>query len=337
MSTRIRYETLTGQQKAAVFMLAISEEQAAELFAKLDMDEVRDISQTMSKLGRVDSEVVELLFEEFRVRLRTGGGVAGGYETTEKLLSRFLEAERVEAIMEEIRGPAGRTVWDKLGNIDEAVLSAYLRNEYPQTVAVVLSRMEPSHAARVLATLPEELALDAVMRMLRMDVVQKDILSDVEKTLRAEFVSNLAKTSRRDNHEIMAEIFNHFDKVTESRIMGELDRVNREAADRIRSLMFTFEDLAKVDPQSTQLLIRRAGPDRLTLALKGGDERVREHFLANMSERAGKMLRDSMKGMGPVRLRDVEEAQQFLVNLAKELAAAGEIALNASTDEELVY
>src|SRR5690606_37283325 len=112
-------------------MLAISEDQAAELFAKLDMDEVRDISQTMSKLGRVDSEVVELLFEEFRVRLRTGGGVAGGFETTEKLLGRFLDADRVETIMEEIRGPAGRTVWDKLGNVDEAVLSAYLRNEYP--------------------------------------------------------------------------------------------------------------------------------------------------------------------------------------------------------------
>jgi flagellar motor switch protein FliG len=114
--------------------------------------------------------------------------------------------------MEEIRGPAGRTVWDKLGNVNEQVLASYLKNEYPQTVAVVLSRIEPAHAARVLANLPDDFSVEVVMRMLRMEVVQKDILQDVERTLRAEFMSNLARTNRRDNHEVMAEIFNYFDR-----------------------------------------------------------------------------------------------------------------------------
>src|SRR5690606_34067034 len=120
-------------------------------------------------------------------------------------LTKVLGAEKVGQIMEEIRGPAGRTMWDKLGNVSEQVLATYLKNEYPQTVAVVLSKVKPDHAARVLAILPENFAMEVVMRMLRMETVQKEVLEDVEKTLRNEFMSNLARTQRRDAHEMMAD------------------------------------------------------------------------------------------------------------------------------------
>jgi flagellar motor switch protein FliG len=239
--------------------------------------------------------------------------------------------------MEEIRGPAGRTVWDKLGNVNETVLASYLKNEYPQTVAVVLSRIEPAHAARVLANLPDDFAVEVVMRMLRMEVVQKEILADVERTLRAEFMSNLARTSRRDNHEVMAEIFNFFDRNTESRFVTLLEERNKEAADRIRALMFTFEDLVKLDAAGIQTVLRNAGNDRISMALKGASEKLRELFFANMSERGGKILREEMAAMGPVRLRDVDEAQQFIVNMAKQLAASGEIFMADGREDELVY
>jgi flagellar motor switch protein FliG len=240
--------------------------------------------------------------------------------------------------MEEIRGPAGRNMWEKLSNVQEQVLANYLKNEYPQTVAVVLSKLKPEHAARVLAILPEESALDVVTRMLRMEAVQKDVLERVENTLRTEFMSNLSQTRRRDAHEVMAEIFNNFDRQTETRFLTTLEEQNRESAERIKQLMFTFDDLVKLDTGSAQTLMRHVDKDKLGIALKGATDAVRQFFLSNMSTRAAKMLVDEMKAIGPVRLRDVDEAQALLVNLAKDLAAKGEIMIAKNrADEELVY
>ena len=330
-------DQLSGAEKASIMMLALSEADVARLLALLDHHEVMEISQTMAVLGRVESGIVEQLLVEFGQRLAGNGGVMGGFDATEKLLLRALDPGRAEAIMQEIRGPAGRTVWDKLAHVNETVLASYLKNEYPQTAAVVLTRIDAAHAARVLTHLPDDFATEVVIRMLRMEVVQRDIVADVERTLRAEFMSNLARTNRRDNHELMAEIFNYFDRSTEARFITALEERNKETADRIRALMFTFEDLAKLDPSGIQTLMRSAGNDRITVALKGASEQLRDLFLKNMSERAAKILRDDMQAMGPVRLRDVEEAQQFLVNMAKELAASGEIVLADGKDDELVY
>jgi flagellar motor switch protein FliG len=155
--------------------------------------------------------------------------------------------------------------------------------------------------------------------------------------LRTEFMSSLSQTRRRDAHEVMAEIFNNFDRKTETRFMTSLEVANREAAERIKTLMFTFDDLVRLDAGSSQTLMRHVDKDKLGIALKGATETVREFFLKNMSSRAAKMLVDDMQALGPVRLRDVDEAQTLLVNLAKDLAAKGEIVLSKSRDEELVY
>jgi flagellar motor switch protein FliG len=331
------YLRLSGPEKAAVLMLSLGEEQARHVFERLDLEEIKEIGQIMSSLGTIGSEVVERLMQDFVGQLHKSGAVIGSFEATERLLGSILDREQVGQIMEEIRGPAGRTVWDKLGNVNEAVLASYLKNEYPQTVAVVLSKIRPDHAARVLSNLPDDLAIEVVMRMLRMEVVQKEILSDVERTLRAEFMSNLARTNRRDNHEVMAEIFNYFDRATETRFMGLLEDRNKEAADRVRQLMFTFDDLARLDPAGIQTLIRTVGNDRLAVALKGATERLRELFFSNMSERFARILKEDMESMGPVRLRDVDEAQMFMVNTAKELASTGEIFVADGKEAELVY
>jgi flagellar motor switch protein FliG len=229
-------------------------------------------------------------------------------------------------------------MWDKLANVNETVLANYLKNEYPQTVSVVLSKIKPEHAARVLAALPEEFALEVVQRMLRMESVQKDILDKVEQTLRVEFMSNLARTAKRDSHEHMAEIFNNFDRQTESRFVTALEEYNRDSAERIKALMFTFEDLGKLDPGSIQTLLRNVEKDKLALALKGATDSLRDTFFSNMSERAGKILREDMEAMGPVRLKDVDEAQMRMVNVAKDLANKGEIMIaGGSSEDELIY
>jgi flagellar motor switch protein FliG len=328
---------MNGPQKAAAFMLAVGEEHASKLFAMMHEDEIRDISQAMASLGTVPAVAVEELAREFTDSIGQTGNLVGSWETTERMLLRTLPRERVSQIMEEIRGPAGRTMWDKLGNVNEAVLANYLKNEYPQTVAVVLTKVKSEHAARVLSMLPESFAMEVVMRMLRMESVQKEALEGVEKTLKAEFMSNLARAQRRDAHEMMAEIFNNLDRQSESRILAALEERNRDAAERIRSLMFTFDDLVRLDGMGVQVLIRNVPKEQLLLALKGASEALRDLFLKNMSERAGKMFKEDLAGLGPVRLREVDEAQAAVVVMAKDLAAQGQITLQEGREDEMVY
>ena len=332
------YRSLTGPQKAAILMLSLGEEQSSRIFAMMDDEEIKEISQTMANLGTVSSNLVERLFVEFAEMFSQTGSLVGSFDSTERLLSKVLDKDRVDSIMEEIRGPAGRTMWDKLGNVNEQVLANYLKNEYPQTVAVVLSKVKAEHAARVLALLPENFAMEVIMRMLRMEAVQKEVLDGVERTLRNEFITSLARTARRDAHEMMADIFNSLDRNAENRFMSALEERNRESAERIKGLMFTFEDLVRIDMAGIQTLLRSIEKDKLALALKGASDPIKELFFKNMSERAGKMLRDDMDSLGPVRLRDVDTAQGAVVQMAKELAASGQIVISEGREEdEMVY
>src|ERR1700728_60796 len=241
---------LSGPERVAVLMLALGEQHGAKIWSMLDDDELRQISIVMSTVGTVEAQLVENLLLEFVSRMSASGAIMGNYDATERLLQQYLPPERVGNIMDEIRGPAGRNMWEKLSNVQEEMLANYLKNEYPQTVAVVLSKIGPEHAARVLAILPEELALDVINRMLRMESVQKEVLERVEQTLRTEFMSSLSATRRRDAHEVMAEIFNNFDRQTETRVLTALEEENRESAERIKTLMFTFDDLIRLDPAS---------------------------------------------------------------------------------------
>jgi flagellar motor switch protein FliG len=332
------YRKLTGAQKTAIIMMSIDEENATKLFGLLSDEEIKEISNTMATLGTVSAETVERLFVDFVESMSNSGVVIGNFDSTERLLMKALGKDRVDSIMEDIRGPAGRTTWDKLGNVNEEILATFLKNEYPQTIALVLSKIKADHAARVLSVFPEELATDVILRMLGMEAVRKEVLDGVEKTLRLEFMSNLAKTQRRDTHEVMADIFNNFDRNTESKFMGMLEQKNGEAAERIRALMFTFEDLKKIDANGVQALLRVVPKDKLAIAMKGASEAIKDLFFKNMSERASKLLREDMEAMGPVRLKDVDEAQMAVVQVAKDLAAKGEIVIAGDTGEDqLVY
>jgi flagellar motor switch protein FliG len=218
------------------------------------------------------------------------------------------------------------------------MLAAFLQKEYPQTVAVVMTKIAADHAARVLALLPDGFANEVIQRMLRMEAIQKEVLEDIEKTMRVEFMTNLARTQRRDSHEIMAEIFNNLDRSAEARFMGSLEKSKPESAEKIRSLMFTFEDLGKLDPAAIQTLIRACDKEKLPIALKGSTETMRDLFFSNMSERAAKIMKEDIAAMGPVRLKDVEESQQYIVNTAKDLESRGELVLSkGSKTEEMIY
>ena len=292
-------------------MLALGEEQCTRLFGMMHEDEIKDISSAMAQLGAVRADVVERLCIDFADSMGSAGNLVGSYRK-----------HRAAAAESRCRATARRRSWRKSAAppaapcgtssamCNEAVLANYLKNEYPQTVAVVLSKVRPEHAARVLTLLPDSFAMEVVMRMLRMESVQKDVLDGVERTLRAEFMSNLARSTRRDAHEMMADIFNNLDRQSETRFLAALEERNREAAERIKSLMFTFDDLQRLTPAG--------GADAAALG--------REGQAADRAEgRVGKAARpvpqaacrnaparccsDDIEALGPVRLRDVDEAQ----------------------------
>src|SRR3954465_1859755 len=227
---------LTGDEKAAVLLLSLGPDFGRPILEELDEMEIKVLSRTMVRMGPITQEMLDSLFAEFVTTISSNGSVAGNSDSKQRLLLSFLPPDRVDAIMEEIRGPAGRNMWEKLSNVQEDVLASYLKNENPQTIAVVLSKIATAHSGKVRAALPEELAMEVVQRMLSLDPVQKEILEKIETTLRTEFMSTLSTTKRRDSHEQMAEIFNSFDRQTEARFITTLEERDRDGADRIKAL-----------------------------------------------------------------------------------------------------
>ncbi|NGM37500.1 flagellar motor switch protein FliG [Methylobacterium sp. DB0501] len=332
------FAEMPGTQRAAALLLLLGEEDGAPIWRMLEEEEIKKVSHAMVQLGSLEAEVVEHLIIDFVSRLSASGGITSSFERTESLLLKIFPPEQVAVIMAEVKGASGRRVWASLTQIDPEILASFLRNEYPQTVAVILSRVRSDYAARVLTILPEDFAIDVLNRMLRMETVQKEALRHIEEILRVEFVSTIAQTTRRDAHELLADVFNAFDRQTEIRFLAALDQANRGSAKKIRQLMFTFDDLMKLDAGSVQTLMRSVDRDVLARALKGASDPVRAFFFANMSSRAAKNMQDEMGSLGPIRLKEVDEAQSKMTDLAKDLAEKGEIMIaKNSAEEELVY
>lgn len=324
----VKNSKISGPKKAAIMLLAMGEQRAAQLFSFMDDYEIRDLSREMASLQKVPAEDMDSVITEFSDTVGgDGAGAVGGWGTTERYLKSFLKEDRVKELMDEMRGPAGRTMWEKLANVSEEILANYLVNEYPQTVAVIISKIKPSHAAKVLSVLPEDLAIEVMQRILVMDSVPREVLAAVEDSLKTEFMRSLAQKNTKDTHETMAEIFNNFDRGNEQRFMGILEKSNPDDAQKIRELMFTFDDISKTDDKGLQTILRDVDKDVLALALKGAKADLRDRFLSNMSERAAKILREDMENMGPVKVKDVDEAQMKIVVVAKNLADKGEIVI----------
>jgi flagellar motor switch protein FliG len=324
---------ISGLKKAAIMMLAMGEQRAAGIFAQLDDYEIRDLSREMANLQKVQADEMDAVLHEFTEAVgNDSAGAVGGWSTTERYLRSFMKEDRVKELMDEMRGPAGRTMWEKLANVSEEILANYLVNEYPQTVAVIISKIKPSHAAKVISVLPEDLATEVMQRVLVMDSVPREVLAAVEDSLKTEFMRSLAQKNTKDTHETLAEIFNNFDRANEQRFMSLLEKSNPEDAQMIRELMFTFDDIAKTDDKGLQTILRDVDKDVLALALKGAKPELRERFLGNMSERAAKILREDMNNMGPVKVKDVDEAQLKIVSIAKSLADSGEIVVVTDGD-----
>jgi flagellar motor switch protein FliG len=324
---------LNGAQKVAIVLLSMTEENATKVFSLMTEEEIKEVSHAMSRLGAISPEVVDRLLSQLQTDLSENSAFLGNLHNTEKLLNKVLEEDRVQSLMDEIRGPQGRNTWEKLGNVSEETLALYFRNEHPQTAALVLSKLTPQQAALVLSLLPDSFAFEVINRILNIGNVNNEILDKVEKVLRVEFISTIGRSQQHGSLELLAEIFNSLDRNSESKYMSMLEKNIPEAANRIKDLMFTFEDLIKVDQRGIQKLLRNVEKSRLTMALKGVDENVQKVILSSMSQRAAKIILEDIAVLGSVRVKDVDAARAEIVNIAKSLIAAGEIDVVADKDE----
>lgn len=329
---------IRGVEKAAILMMILNENIASKVFSALEDDEIREISQAMATLGSIASDTIEEVIGDFNSEINETLSFVGNIQSTERFLRKIMGRDKVDSILEDIRGPAGRNIWDKLGNVSEELLANYIKNEYPQTAALILSKLGPTQTANVLNSLSPEFAFEIMKRMVTLDTIKKEVLERVEKTLRADFISSLTKAQKQDNDQVIAEIFNNFDRSTESKFMGMFEEYSTEIADKIKSLMFTFEDIKKLDDAGLQAVLKVADKNKLTYALKGASQTIRDLFIKNMSQRASKILLEEIEGMGPVRLKEVEEAQSSIISVIKDLINKGEIEIKSSDDsDQLVY
>ncbi len=330
----IAVSSFSGIERASILMMSLDDEVAAKIFALMTEDEIRLISQSMSSLGKVDPGQVEGLLTEFTEEVSSGKTIIGDLSSAKKILSKALGADKVESILGDIAGPMGRDTWDRLNNVDEELLAGFLKNEHPQTVAFILSKIKSGNASKVLGLVPEELSLEIIRRMIHMEPVKREVMGDIEKILQAEFMSSLSTGKKSDTYETVAEIFNNFDRATETKFLELLEKKDPEIAQRIKELMFTFEDLKKLDAQAIQAILRTADKTKLPIALKGANEEIKNMFFSNMSERASKILKDDIASLGPVRISEVDEAQMSIVQTARALADSGEIKIPEGNEEE---
>lgn len=327
---------LTGPEKAATLVLTLNEQIASKIFQQMEEWEIIALSQKMANLGSISSETIENLFKEFAQNIHSVSTIVGNIDNTERLLKGAVGREQASRIIEELSGPAGRTMWDKLGNINEELLADYLKNEHPQTVAVVLSKIKTDQSAKILTYLPDDFAVEVVLRLLKIDSVSREVVSDVEYTLRKEFMNNLNRSAKRDTYEILADTLSAMDRSVESKFLNSLQTINPDSAERIKALMFKFEDLTRLDKTGVQTLLRIVSSDskNLALALKGASNNLKDLFFSNMSERAVKLLRADIVALGSVRLKDVEAAQMVIIGTAKNLIEEGQLKLSDTNAEQ---
>ncbi|MWD28482.1 flagellar motor protein [Aquicoccus sp. SCR17] len=330
-----RRKRLKGPEKAAILFLCLGERRGSELMQKLDEGEIQKITRAMSRLGVIDSPQVEQVMTEFTGNVVNGGGVVGSFPVAERLLRNFLPDEQVDAILKDISGPLKeRDLWDRFSAVNENVIATYLRGEHAQTAAAILSNVKVDVAAKVLPLLGQERMEDVVERMIRMEAVPGELMAQIEETLQSDLMATAAESSGTDMQQRMADLLNKLDRDLFDRISPALEDRLPDAFGAIKQRMFTFEDLGKLDAMALARVMRGVPGNTLPMALRGASKELRDMFLNVLPGRSRDMLLDEMNTMGPVRGRDVREAQAAMVDYAKQLAEEEVIRLPTDDEED---
>jgi len=324
------YNALTGMQKAAIVLVSLGTATSAQIFSKLNDHQIEYLSTEVAKTDNVNLMVKEMVLEEFNDLLMAQKFVSqGGINFAERVLIDALGKDKAESIISRVKNSIQKTGFDLLGDIETDQVVNILQNEHPQTIALLLAHLEPVKAANILSSLNQDNQIEVTVRLATMGVIAPDVIDQLESVL-SDQIKGLAGGAGREvgGVEAVAQIMNTVDMATEKNVMGTLEKDNPELATTIKNLMFVFDDIILIDDRGIQRILRDLDTKDLTVALKGSGEEIKDKFLSNMSTRAAEMLAEELEIMGPIRVKDVEDAQQKIIETVRQLEEDGEIMIS---------
>lgn len=329
---------LTGPQKTAILILALGDAFATEAFKKFERSEITAVSKAMARLDAVSKEQAEEVLKEFNQAMTIGQEMLyGGPEQVRKMITSSLDSDTARYILDELDLETGPVPFKELANVSPKILAQILRNEHPQTLALILGHLPPENAGNLLQNLGPAVRAEVLIRLAKLEAVAEEMLVEVDRVLQSQLIAIGGKEGKKvGGVNSVAEILNAIDRATEEEIMADIEEDSAQLADEIKQLMFVFEDIMKIDDRGIREVLKEISNEDLTLALKTAPEELREKFFKNLSERAGNMIREDLEIMGPVKLSEVEVAQQNIVKQVRRLEAEGRIVIAGSGGEVLV-
>ncbi len=333
-STELTLPKMSGTEKAALLLLTLGEDVAADVLQHMNPKQVQSIGATMASMDSVTRPMVEHVLNDFLERLETQTALGIGNDSYIRNMLEKALGDKAGNVIDRILMGSGSNGLEALKWMDPKSIAEIIRLEHPQIIAIVLSYLEPESAAQVLANLPENTRAGILMRIATLEGVQPAAVKELDQIMEKYFADNdNVKSSMVGGEKTAADILNFMDSSIEAKVMEQVRTENEELATRIEDLMFVFDNLRELDDRSIQTLLREISTDLLTLALKGVDEEFQQKFLKNMSSRAAEMLVEDMEAKGPVKLSEVEAAQKEILNIARQLEEAGDIVLGGSGEE----
>ena len=332
---------MTGPKKAAILLLALGEEGAADIIKNLEDSEIQQVGYYMARFTDVSPEELDVVLEEYYNKsISDSGGfmINASGDFVKNTLSKALGGERAKELVDNLSANVEESALESLKWLEPKAIANFITHEHPQTIALILAHLEdPEQTATVLKELPENLQADVVYRMSILESIQPGVVNEIDEVLSREMqASGAMGTSKVGGIESVAEMLNSLDKSTETRILATIEESNPDLAEQIRELMFTFEDMVLIDSRGMQNIIKEVAQPELVLALKTASEPIKELIFASMSQRAADMLREDLEVMGPVKVSDVERAQQMMIKIARQLEEEGKIVIGGRGGSEVV-
>ncbi|HUP03003.1 MAG TPA: flagellar motor switch protein FliG [Bryobacteraceae bacterium] len=333
-------ESLPGLRKAAVLLVVLGEQASADLLQQLGEDDVQTVSREVAKITAISAEQAEAVLEEFHQLNMAGDYIArGGIEFARKLLLRAFPTDVAKRLLDRLSKALGSEAasFDAIQKADPQQLAKFIHNEHPQTIALVLSHLNPSQAAALLISLPPEMRADIAQRMASLDQISPEIIMKIASVIGSKLKA-LGEFSRESYGGVraVAEMLNRLDSGSSRVILDHIEQQDTNLVETIRHLMFVFEDLLLIDPVGLKEVVGKVERKVLTVALKGTSEQLRNHIMGCMSQRGAEMLREDMEALGPVKIKEVEAAQQSIIALVRQLEAEGVISLKGTVGEQYV-
>ncbi|MDL2210693.1 flagellar motor switch protein FliG [Desulfovibrio sp. OttesenSCG-928-O18] len=338
MSQTSESKGLSGPQKTAVLLLSLGDAFAAEVFKRMERQEIAQVSKAIMEMETIDKHVVEDVLREYHHALVTGQEmVRGGQDVLKRLLTNNLDSETTKYVSDMLSLDTGPVPFRELDAVSPRVLAQILRNEHPQTLALIVGHMKSDQGASLLSALPAGVRCEVLMRLAKLEAVPEEMLMAVDKVLQSQLIAMGGKEGKKvGGIQSVAEILNSVDRATEEEVLSEIEEQSASMAEEIRNLMFVFEDVAGLDDRAIREALKEISNEDLTMALRGSKEDMRDVFFRNMSERAATMIREDLEIMGPTRLADVEEAQQNIVKVVRRLEAEGRIMISRGSSDVFV-